>query len=483
MFKVMLVDDEKWILESLKGTVNWQELGFVIAGEAYNGIEAFDKILEIRPDVVFIDIRMPGMNGIQLIKRLHDAGLPVQCIVASGYAEFEYAKQAMQYGAVGYCLKPFDQEEIIEILMSVKGKIAQSQQLLQHTLLNAIYSEDGDPSTSEASVRHFFERLNLWGDPDEGFLAVTIQGGSGERFFSEQHSIPIPIGRGKFAYLLRGHVSADVHERLANHLSPQTKGIGISPVFMDIGRIREHIDAANIASYCYFTARVKISKEAGSNPPDELERFAMQFLDQGMKEQDARIIRQGFDLLETRFREGRYDIRHAFRLYNLVLSFVYHAGIWRSDYEERYMYDYDELVSVYGNVTNMLEYLNHVVMEGLKSPAGDTAELSGDEILPQIVQYVNGNFREHLSIQNISKRFFMHPNYLSFLFKKEMQVNFTKYLTDIRMDHACKLLRSTALSVGEIAEQSGYGDYFYFAKIFKKHTGVTPTEYRLPGKV
>ena len=239
MYKAVLVDDEKWILESLRGTVDWNELGFEIVAVAMNGIAGYELISELRPDVAFVDIRMPGMNGIEMIGKLKLEKVPTKPIIASGYSEFEYARQAMKYGAVGYCLKPFREEEITDILTTVRDALMSSDTLV--------------PAEANA-----------------------------------------------------------------------------------------------------------VGKET-------------------------------------------------FRL---------------------------------------------------------------------IKKYIDEHYREPVSIQQIAKQFYVHPNYLSSLFKKEMQINFSKYLTDLRIKHACELLRSTTLSVSDIAEYVGYKDYFYFAKLFRKYIGKTPSEYR-----
>ena len=106
MFKLIIADDERLIREALSATIDWKSHDIELAGVCRNGIEAYDMILDESPDIVLTDIRMPGMNGLDLIKRTHEAGIPAQFILLSGYGEFEYAKTAMQYGVKPYILKP-----------------------------------------------------------------------------------------------------------------------------------------------------------------------------------------------------------------------------------------------------------------------------------------------------------------------------------------------------------------------------------------
>jgi len=245
-YKVWLADDERWILESLKRMMDWADHGYEIIGESYNGLDAYEQISQHRPDVAFIDIRMPGLSGIELIRKLHEDELGIHFVIASGYAEFEYAKQAMSYGTAGYCLKPFNIDEIAQVLLSLKHRLQR-----------------------------------------------------------ESHAVlPDPC--------------------------------------MD----------------------------------------------------------------------------------------------------------------------------------------GGAADGNGEDTLRSIEHYIREHFQEPLTVQDIARRFYLHPNYLSSLFKRELGVNFTKFLNDIRMGHARRLLANSRLTVSDVAERAGYKDYFYFARMFKRHAGMTPTEYR-----
>ncbi|WJH36656.1 histidine kinase [Paenibacillus sp. CC-CFT747] len=239
VYKVLLVDDEKWIVESLKGTVDWRALGYEVVGEAYNGRDALDKMARMRPDVAFIDIRMPGMNGIELIRQVSALGYPVLCIIASGYAEFDYARQAMQHGAVDYCLKPFDREEIERVLDNVKPKMAQATLLRQAELLNAMNGEEGDSSLSHPSVDQAFTRLAGPGwKKERGMAAVAVQGGGGEWIAEEGMGASLPIGRGKTVYFVNLRHLSLVKERFAAPALPQPTGVGISRPFIEVRQIR-----------------------------------------------------------------------------------------------------------------------------------------------------------------------------------------------------------------------------------------------------
>lgn len=109
MHKVLIVDDESWIVESMKDFVDWKHYGFEVIGQAYNGLEALEAIQRYQPDIVFTDVRMPEMGGLELIQKAKELPFLIHFVVVSGYAEFIYAQEALKLGAVAYCLKPFDE--------------------------------------------------------------------------------------------------------------------------------------------------------------------------------------------------------------------------------------------------------------------------------------------------------------------------------------------------------------------------------------
>jgi two-component system response regulator YesN len=116
MYRVLLVDDEEWALVGIRKIFKWREKGFEIMGETTDSEEAFKIICEQKPDVIFTDIRMPEISGIDLIKMTRDKGLTAEFIIISGFADFSYAQEALRQGAFDYRLKPLQYDEVDGIL-------------------------------------------------------------------------------------------------------------------------------------------------------------------------------------------------------------------------------------------------------------------------------------------------------------------------------------------------------------------------------
>jgi len=244
MYTVYLLDDEFWLLESLEAIIEWNKYDSVVVGKETSSIKAYEEIKRLNPDIVFTDIRMPDMNGMELMEKIKSWKKETVVVLVTGYAEFEYARQALLHNVADYCLKPIEEEAIVDALKKAQ-KICDKQRVL-----------------------------------------VSL-------------------------------------ER-------------------------------------------KEDKEEKSN--------------------------------------------------------------------------------------------------------SDTFNI--------VIKYIEENFKKNITLNEIADRFYFNPAYLSMLIKKELGKNFILYLNELRINYACELLEKTDLSISEIGNSCGINNYFYFARLFKRNKGLTPTEYR-----
>lgn len=127
MLKILIVEDEDIIRKGLAYTIDWLSMGYVIAGEAANGQEGYDKILELKPDVVIADIKMPKKNGIDMIREAMQQ-VEFKSILLTSYAEFDYAKQAIDLKVYEYLLKPVDEDRLTEIMKKLQAEIVKCKE-------------------------------------------------------------------------------------------------------------------------------------------------------------------------------------------------------------------------------------------------------------------------------------------------------------------------------------------------------------------
>lgn len=141
MLRMLIVDDERAIREALRIFLDWDSLGIEIIGLYRNGAEAFDAMLDDYPDIVLTDVMMPGLNGIELIARAHGAGMSTHFVILSGYAEFEFAKEAMKYGVRHYLLKPVSEEQLLSVMTEVRDDCLRT---LPHARQAPVAEQTGD---------------------------------------------------------------------------------------------------------------------------------------------------------------------------------------------------------------------------------------------------------------------------------------------------------------------------------------------------
>lgn len=254
-YRVILIDDEPWTLVYLKKTFKWDQMGFEVIAEIKNSEEAIDIICRECPDVVFTDIRMPKMSGLELMQRVKEKGINSTFIIISGFAEFSYAQEAVKLGAFEYCLKPISFEKADEILT----------------------------------------------------------------------------------------------------------------------RLKVNLDSKKI------------------------------------------------------------------------------------------------------NLLNPANTVHNPVSELITSPV---TEADVNKNFKKMLKHMQVNLNKKLQLKEVAKEFYLNPNYCCFLFNKNIGKTFSEFLTDLRMKEAVRILEDNELTIEEAAKKTGYDDYFYFNKVFKKYHGVTPAEYR-----
>ena len=203
MYRVILVDDEAWVLSGLEELIPWEEMGFSIAACCQSGKEALDAITAYGADAVFTDIRMADMTGLELIEAVSARKIPVEFVIISAYSDFEVARKAITYGAFSYLLKPLDDEEMTEVVQRLHQKLDQKNQAKVH-----LVSAGGEvplTETQRSALEHFarFPNCCLFiseaGPPSAEFvLTFYIDGRNGYLLsFPEQKALdPQRLGAG-----------------------------------------------------------------------------------------------------------------------------------------------------------------------------------------------------------------------------------------------------------------------------------------------
>lgn len=470
MYKMFIVDDEKWVVESLKAKVEWHKHNFSIVGQAYNAYDALEQIKQLRPHLVITDIRMPGMDGLDLIKRAKEEELDPVFVVVSGYADFVYAQKAILYGAAGYILKTFEDTEIIELLTKVRNILNDKEASRQTEFVSML---QGNKYKDDRKIVELMEKAGFrW--MDTGVSAVVTVGGDRQIVLEHINWLPVKIGKYKYAYLFTDQPSDLIAEKL-RHSSEKFHGIGFGTRINEVSQIDEAIQSAIEAAYQYFIHPGGVVYFYGHSNFDENMKKTIGKIYEAIIKKNIPMIHHYFLKLEAFARSGNLTMKHSLSIYNAIISFLCNLT---EDSDEDFVFTYDELADLFPDVFQMFAGLKEMIAHSFGESEQKIQEHSANETYVKIISYIDANFTSEISIRHLAQKFHLNYSYISQLFRKESGQTFTLYITQKRIEYACKLLKETDLPINEVAEVSGFVDYFHFARVFKKNTSLTPTEFR-----
>lgn len=456
MYKVLLADDEPSLYESMKENIDWAKYNMQAAYFASNGKDAYEIIRTYEPDIAILDIRMPGYSGLDLSKMIFNEGYKTKVIIVSGYAEFSYAQKAIQYNVIGYCLKPVEYEEIASLLLKAVSNLKNEKTgVSQDDFLEAL---DADNLTK---VKEYLQSIGCLSDTM--YLAAS------------QSSMPLSIkdvsifrvGANMYGYLSQSPFDINQFSEMAHlegvyGLAIYPTGIGIqnlrSAFFKVIAMCYQSFITPNeiLCTYYYDNHSLSIIKEI-----QEAASFSSR----------DRIIELLHELLNSE--EKRLMSVHS--LQKLVNAIVSNSDLV-NDPDDNYIYNYKQLTGKYSSLDECL--LSLIEMLSASEISTDASGNISNFYFLKIMKYINTYYMKDISLKDVAEVVNLNPNYISQMFKKTTGTTFTQHITDLRIKNAEKLLLTTEDSINDISIQSGFNDYFYFLKIFKKHTGKTPSEFR-----
>ncbi|MFS0724939.1 response regulator transcription factor [Paenibacillus sp. 1P07SE] len=534
--KLLIVDDEPMIREWFGMTVERLGDPYTIVGEAANGEEALEFCAAHEVDLVVTDVKMPGMDGLELLRHLKERYPQLRVVIFSSHDEFQFATQALKLGAREYVLKAeITLHELGEMLQKIKrdldmeqGKLNEMDKLRfflnQHELaLRTAYFRDlllGTPGSAE----QFQEKIRLFKtnltERNLTLIAVGLIQGSAEH---RPPAIPDP---GLLELAVTNIINETVHNELAS---------GCSLLYRD----EVYVVLLNAEASGMKSRREKLLLTA-TRIAENLQRFVkvetaiaisttysgLQYLGEQLKEAcdalDSRLFygQSGIVIPSTDVYPPRSDTETG-PVYRLRDEFCQQLEAGRlQEAQDKLL----QLLQVIGEARRMapkqtkaviLDLIYKTIAEARKqsvppelldSVYGDAhwhiqqihyhrlipwTEQAITRIFDEIAQhrrkygeavrkacgYVEQHFGEEILLQHIAEHVHLSRTYFSELFKKETGVTFNEYVTGVRMEKAKMLLKEQPLKVSEAAERVGYGNTSHFIKLFKKHTGFSPMEY------
>ena len=466
MNTILIAEDEKFIRKGLVTMVRRSGIPVETILEARDGEEALEQLRQNQVDLLVTDIRMPKMDGIELVSRLGGLGHRPMVLVVSGYDDFSYAVEMLRGGAFDYLLKPVEREHLFEALEKLEGQYRQEQarqeeedQRFLRALRQLMLEQDPDSPEWREQIQQC--RNGFFPGPYVGFCAVDC-------------SYPLPEGTlrlhavGTFFFYAVPQESA---EKLAALLPAPVgrSGICTGPESLHLC----YQEARRAWQRSFFTG-----EPCGKLPPQAFRPLSVT-VEQLMGLAGLSRGQEILQLLDGEGNRAAWGEADPEEVAQLCARFVQRLG---KDYSQ-FMEEGEEprRFAALWDFPGWRAYLD-ALGQWLDRFCGRTAQEFADyenkQKIRQAAQYIQQHFREPLSMTVVSNHVSMNYSLFSLLFKQYTGVNFTGYLQDLRIQEAKRLLEETDWRVNEIYRRAGFSDDKHFLKVFKAAVGFSPTDYR-----
>lgn len=538
MIKVFLVEDEVVIRNGIKKGINWEQEGFIFTGEASDGEVAYPLIKKARPDILITDIKMPFMNGLELSRMLKKEFPDMKILILSGYNEFDYAKQAITIGVTDYLLKPISAEQLLEEIKKVAVTIQKEREerellkkyeenmqenleyekyefltrILAHRLSVTETLEEGkrlDMDLSAPLYNMILLKVSSTSDGKEVQEQLIEVYSDVEKYLEEQNGIYY-FRRGIEGWVLL--CLSETEEQMNRKIELLERGIkeiidaysskieyfgGIGTPISRLRDLKESFsEAERVFAYRYLKewnqmiGCKEFSEGAAAIKEDEtlnlktlsvdnLDRKVTEgFLKTGLKGEVTHFVDDYFESL------GKNNVQSLlFRQY--VTMDVYLSAVtmleqlgYGSEELVKRCGDFQTMEAVFATVDKTKEYLKEV-LEAAINLREAVSKQKYNTLLADAKSYIEKNYdNESISLNTVAASVNLSPSHFSTIFSQEMGQTFIEFLTQVRMEKAKELLRTSSMKTTEIAFAVGYKDSHYFSYLFKKTQKCTPREFR-----
>lgn len=508
MMKLLIADDEIDVREGIRYLIDWSALDFMICAEGKNGQDTLEKILKYQPDLVLLDIRMPKLTGLEVIRQARDSGFSGKFIILSGYSDFSYAQEAIRYGVNCYLTKPIDEDELEKAVLKAKEDLLTEQksqkQMVQYrsqareSILKDIFTNKADYPLLDARdllLDAPVFQVIIYTNYNQKSFQTTWDFASILRLANKNHnSLDSITIKNQNIILLKGNFALDrFQELLEKHIYNLQKGSPLYSLFFTYGhpvyRMEDiHLsfeDADYLMKRRFFCEHGQHTlgyknltdsfflDEHRELPSDIYSDSIANYIQSGNKH----MIHEILEKLQTDLTNNNFSpstIRH------FVADVLIHV-------KTILLHTYENVdIPFAGNLTILSEaeetcYLYELIdilRSQFEACITAIASPSRENIMDDILQYIEHNYNKTLKLGTIAELFGYNSSYLGKVFRKSTGKSFNAYIDEVRISNSKLLLLNEQYKVYEIAQMVGYSNVDYFHKKFKKHVGMSPAEYR-----
>lgn len=534
MLGIIIVDDEVLVRVGVKSLIDWEAEGYQILGEAGNGAEGLELITTKKPDIVITDIKMPVMDGLEMIKKVQEENLDTKFIILSSFDEFHLVKRAMKWGAVDYLIKlELDEKVLLETLNPVKKLIMKDKKRKsnQKIIKYNIHSENNmrqeffkkligglinDQETINCLIRELniklnekrlvclvakinnLDSLNKFAKKDMQlfeFSVINIVEEIVNDFFTGYaftnyrgeavviYSIPENVKEEE--YLTRAEEMASTLTTMLKQYfditvsiavcNPHSGLLEISTAYLECSEVMEYIFYSQSGKPLFYKdiKNIKVDKNRDFdlfNSYHDLEIY--------LETLDKAGIEMFFEDIITNINQRNISRGQAYDLCFQLIIII--KNKFKKDQREELFDSQDAFYSCIhnlSNITDIKEWLKKLQIN-LISTVTKYSQNENIFLIAQARRYLQQHFKEEITLSELAGKLNISTGYLSTLFKDEVGIGFSEYITQLKIDEAKKLLANSNKQIKEISDLTGYNNPYYFSRVFKKITGQTPSEFR-----
>jgi two-component system response regulator YesN len=499
----MIIDDEPVVRSGIKQLIPWENYNFEICAEGIDGKDGLRKVLEFSPDLVLVDVKMPGMSGIELIREAKKEGFEGKFIILTGYSDFEFAKSAVSLGVRAYLLKPIDEDELLgnvqEVLEELDAKknlddyYTLSELKARQEVLYRLLQHGAEKETLRREIKlygmdfnyHSFCTVILSRKTTYLESDITLYKERQESILKELAHVDKLIVEDKLVLICKGRPYQEILACLIKN-NERMKRIYGEGFFIAVGH-----NVANWEDLCYSYECAKLLSEYEFLYKDS-EAVSIDILNQIGLSNTGNFMDRLCSLIEVgdveAIHQTIFDLKNNYKnelmkesevkvqvIHNMVLL---HSILERKYENKKDSFpDFEQFIDGIKHAQS-LESLMEMVEEYCSKATGCIGASTTDVVVKRMIAYMEKNYDQDLKLEAIAKIFNYNSAYLGKVFKKEMGESFNNVLDNIRIENAKRLLLETDLKVYQVSEQVGYSNIDYFYSKFKKYVNISPKEFK-----
>lgn len=507
---VLIVDDEQISREGFRNLIDWGKLGFQICAEAADGEEALEKIRAYQPGLVLLDIRLPGISGIDVLMKAREEGFDGEVIILSGFSDFDYAREAIKYRAENYLVKPVDSRELESAVTALRGKILKKKkrQALQNQYYSVVREKvlyDLLTGTSLNPLVNYYD----FGYTEDVYQVVIFESYHKDTptkdlglLLTDEAGNPVKMAETRIdrrrVILLMGKAAVSRFGDWINHQKGDVeKNSYMDSIFAVCGDAVPKLEDVSMSYrqclrlisrrfYCDRSQHIMTVRELSptssmplpQNHLNEITDRVYAFLSSGDIDGVRGVFDETGDLLAAHGFSGMAARHYLIDIFFAVRNMAVHQ------FGEEVRQSFSSKLNVIQGVEEMDYYddaADYICSELEKLPFERQAHGS-ENAVDRMSAYIDRHYAEHITLESIADRLGYNSAYLGKLFAARAGISFNAYLEKVRIEQAKKRLLKTDDLVQDIAAGVGYKYIDVFNQKFRKLTGLSPTEYRKKGR-